>query len=59
MWIWLDAGSPVGPEGYVNFQDDGSTDDDNMCAHMSAEGSWIHSPCHSTYGFACQAPASK
>ena len=49
-WIWLDAGSPVGPNGYVNFQGDGSTDNDNICAHTSVDGSWIHSPCDSTYG---------
>ena len=56
-WIWLDAGSPVGPDGYVNFQGDGSTDDDYICAHMSADGSWIHSPCDSPYGYVCQTPA--
>ena len=53
----MDAGSPVGPDGYVSFQGDGSTGDDNICAHMSADGSWIHSPCDSTYGYVCQTPA--
>ena len=58
-WIWLDAGSPVGPEGYVNFQGDGSTDGDNICTHMTSDGSWINSPCDSTFGFVCQMPAGK
>ena len=56
-WIWLDAGSPVGPDGYVNFQGDGRTGDENICAHMSADGYWIHSPCDNTYGYVCQTPA--
>ena len=30
----------------MNIQGDGSADDDNICAHMSADGSWIHSSLH-------------
>ena len=56
-WIWLDAGSPVGPDGYVNFQGGGSTDNDNICTQMTSDGSWIHSPCDSSNGYVCQTPA--
>ena len=53
----MDAGNPVGPDGYVNFQDDGSTDADNMCTVMGSDGSWIQTPCDQTFAFVCQMPA--
>ena len=56
-WIWLDAGSPVGADGYVNFQGDGTTDSDNVCTHMTGDGTWIISSCNDGYGYACQATA--
>ena len=55
----MDAGSPVGPDGYVNFQDDGSTDDDNICTLMTSDGSWIISPCDSTNGYVCETPVGE
>ena len=53
----MDTGNPVGPDGYVNFQNDGSTDADNMCTVMVSDGSWIQTPCDQTFAFICQMPA--
>ena len=56
-WTWLDDGNPVGPDGYVNFQDDGSTDADNMCTVMVSDRSWMPTPCDQPFPFVCQMPA--
>ena len=53
----MDAGNPVGPDGYVNFQNDGSIYADNMCTVMVSDGSWIQTPCDQTFAFICQMPA--